>query len=208
MAAVTSACVLSRTSAAAVLGYSPDQPAMGTPTREETLTRETALASLRIRILAAARRRVSPADAEDLTQEVLLLLTTKYADLDDPGQLVALALGILHKKRADFWRKAARHGEAAVEDPAGMPLPDRRPRPDTVASDRERLSLFTKAAARLGDRCRDLLRRKIEGQSFVEIAAQLGHPVNTVYSWDHRCHQRLRSLLGDRWGFVVGEEAR
>jgi len=181
---------------------------MGDQGWEELLTRETTLASLRIRILAVARRRVSPPDAEDLTQEVLLLLTTKYSDVEDPGQLVALALGILRKKRADLWRKAARHGEASAEDPTGMPLPDGRPGPDAVTSDRERLRLFTKAVAHLGDRCRDLLRRKIEGQSFVEIAAQLGHPVNTVYSWDHRCHQRLRGLLGDRWGFVVGEEAR
>jgi hypothetical protein len=32
--------------------------------------------------------------------------------------------------------------------------------------------------------------------------------VNTVYSWDRRCHQRLRKLLGAQWGFVSGEGDR
>ena len=188
------------------LGYSRARTTMVELTRERTLTRETALASLRLRILSAARRRLSPADAEDLTQEVLLLLTTKYAEVEDPAQLVALGLGILRKKRADLWRKSARRGEASAEDVTEVPLPHGGPGPDTVAADRERLRLFAEAAARLEGRCREILRRKLEGLSFVEIAAELGRPVNTVYSWDFRCHQRLRKLLGDRWGFVAGEE--
>ena len=200
--------VLERTPPFRGLGYSRARTIMGDRTHEGTLTRETALASLRLRVLAAARRRLSPADAEDLTQEVLLLLTTKYAEVEDPGQLVALALGILRKKRADLWRKAARRGETNAQDPADLPLPHGGPGPDTVAADRERLRLFADAAARLDGRCREILRRKLEGLSFVEIAAELGRPVNTVYSWDFRCHQRLRKLLGDRWGFVAGEEGR
>jgi DNA-directed RNA polymerase specialized sigma24 family protein len=75
-----------------------------------------------------------------------------------------------------------------------------------AAADRERLRLLADAAACLGGRCREVLRRKLEGQSFVEIAKDLGRPVNTVYSWDHRCHQALRRLLGDRYAFVAGEE--
>ena len=91
-----------------------------------------------------------------------------------------------------------------------MPLAHGGPLPDTVAADRERLRLFADAAARLEGRCREILRRKLEGLSFVEIAAE-HPPVNTVYSWDFRCHQRLRTLLGARWGFVAGvagEEGR
>jgi RNA polymerase sigma factor (sigma-70 family) len=187
-----------------VLRYSPARMATG----DDTLSRDAALAALRQRILAAARRRLSPADAEDLTQEALLLLTTKYAHVHEPSELVALGLGILRKKRADLWRKAARRGETKAEDAARLPLPDAAPAPDTVATDRERLRLLAEAASRLGERCRQVLRRKLEGMSFVEIAAEMGRPVNTVYSWDFRCHARLRALLGERWGFVAGEEER
>ena len=101
--------------------------------------------------------------------------------------------------------RATRRGERA-RTPRRCPLAHGGPWPDTVAADRERLRLFAEAAARLEGRCREILRRKLEGLSFVEIAAELGRPVNTVYSWDFRCHQRLRKLLGDRWGFVAGEE--
>jgi RNA polymerase sigma factor (sigma-70 family) len=175
---------------------------------ERKINRETTLASLRLRLLSTARRRLSPADAEDVTQEVLLLLATKYAEVEDPGQLVALGLEILRKKRADLWRKAARRGETGTDDTAQLRLSHGGPGPHTVTADRERLRVFAEAAKHLDGRCREILRRKLEGLSFVEIAAELGRPVNTVYSWDFRCHQRLRKLLGDRWGFVAGEEGR
>lgn len=188
-----------------VLRYSSPRMAL----TDEPLSRDTVLEALRSRVLAAARRRVaSPADAEDLTQEVLLLLATKYPDVHDPLQLVALGVGILRRKRADHWRKATRRGETTAEDASALPLPDARPSPETITTDRERVRVLGEAVTQLGDRCRELLRRKLDGQSFVEIAAELKTPVNTVYSWDFRCHQRLRQLLGRRWGFVAGEEER
>ena len=128
--------------------------------------------------------------------------------MHDAAQLAALGIEIVRKKRADLWRKAARRGEATAEDAAAVPLPDQRPSPDRIAADRERLRLYATAAARLGERCREILKRKLEGRSFVEIAAELGRPVNTVYSWDWRCHRKLRELLGRHWSFVSGEGER
>lgn len=187
-----------------VVRYSPARMATG----DEPLSRDAALEALRLRILAAARRRLSPADAEDLTQETLLLLATKYAHVGDASELVALGIGILRKKRADLWRKAARRRETSAEGTEGRVLADGGPSPDELARDRERLRLFAEAAARLDGRCRQILRRKLEGISFVEIASELGRPVNTVYSWDFRCRERLRKVLGPRWSFVSGEEER
>ena len=57
----------------------------------------------------------------------------------------------------------------------------------------------------LGGRCRDLLRRRLQGQSSVEIAAELGRPENTVYSWEYRCRERLKALLAENWAYVTGE---
>ena len=68
--------------------------------------------------------------------------------------------------------------------------------------------MLVEAAARLDGRCRDILRRKLEGASFVEMAAEFGRPVNTVYSWDYRCLQRLKDLLAERWAFVSGGGGR
>ena len=194
------------------LGYSPAAMA-----DEGALDRDEVLARVRARVLGAARARLSPADAEDLTQEALVLLTTKYAHVTAAGELVALGIRIVAFKRAAFWRKAARRQKLdgpspGPVDPGGDdPLervPGTLPDPEEAAIAKQRLATFVEAAARLDGRCREILRRKLQGASFVEIAGELGKPVNTVYSWDHRCHQRLKALLGDRWAFVATEEPR
>jgi RNA polymerase sigma factor (sigma-70 family) len=202
-----------RTSWFRALGYSP-----GAMADEATvLDRDAALAQVRARILGLARARLSPADAEDLTQEALALLATKYAHITDAGELVAIGARIVAFKRTALWRKKARRqakGEtpvASLEGGDADPLENvegEAPDPERVACARQRLSLLIEAAARLDGRCREILRRKLQGASFVEIAAELGRPVNTVYSWDYRCHRRLKALLGDRWGFVSGQEER
>ena len=192
------------------LGYSPDAMDEDTP-----LEPEEVLARVRARVLAAARAWLSPADAEDVAQETLLLLSAKYAHVSAPEELVAIAAGIVRLKRLAHWRKAARRrnlGETSASSgtddgsgPFGNVLGG-EPDPEAVAQGRQRLSLLVEAAARLDGRCREILRRKLQGASFVEIASELGRPVNTVYSWDYRCHQKLKALLGERWWFVSGRE--
>jgi DNA-directed RNA polymerase specialized sigma24 family protein len=153
------------------------------PQQVEEPSRDAVLDALRRRILACARRRLGDADAEDVTGEVLRLLSTKYGEVADPTALVALALGLLRRKRT---------GEG--------------PTPDRVALDGERLALLIAATAGLGGRCREILRRKLEGASLVEIAWELRRPVNVVYGWDWRCQRRLKAILGERWAFVSGGE--
>ena len=194
------------------LGYSPAAMA-----DEAGLSRDEVLVRVRARVLTAARARLSLADAEDLTQEALILLTTKYAHVAAAEELVALGVRIVALKRTAFWRKAARR-QAAGDTPLGPvdpgdgdPLeraPADAPDPEAITHDRQRLSIFLEAVTRLDGRCREILRRKLQGASFVEIASELGRPVGTVYSWDHRCHRRLKALLGDRWAFVSTEEPR
>jgi RNA polymerase sigma factor (sigma-70 family) len=184
---------------------------------DAALTRDEVLARVRARIVASASASLSREDAEDVAQETLVLLATKYAHVQAPVELVAIAAGIVRLKRKARWTKLARRralGEAAP--PAGEDAADPvdaaasgAPDPEKVTHDRQRLALLAAAAAQLDGRCREILRRKLQGASFVEIAEELGRPVNTVYSWDYRCHARLKALLGERWSFVSGrEEAR
>jgi RNA polymerase sigma factor (sigma-70 family) len=172
--------------------------------------REDVLARVRARVLGYAVKRLqSPADAEDLTQEAMVLLATKYAHVAAPEELVAVGLRIVSFKCRAFWRKATRRrmlGESPSPDPADESLdaPSSTPDPEEMARTRQRLAMLVEAAARLEGRCRQILRRKLEGASLVEMAAEFGRPVNTVYSWDYRCHQKLKTLLAERWAFVSG----
>ena len=50
------------------------------------------------------------------------------------------------------------------------------------------------ASARRGRR---LMRLKLEGRTFPEIQKIMGvGAINTIYTWDHRCRQRLMELMG------------
>jgi RNA polymerase sigma-70 factor (ECF subfamily) len=64
----------------------------------------------------------------------------------------------------------------------------------------ENLERLESALVELGDRCRDLIRLKLEGLSFPEIQKRLGvSALNTLYTWDFRCRKQLLARLGGSW---------
>ena len=69
------------------------------------------LTSFRERILAFATLRVSKAQAEDLAQEVLVVLHEMYARVTELSELVPLAFQVLRFKMLDTHRKSLRRGE-------------------------------------------------------------------------------------------------
>jgi len=164
------------------------------------LERGEILASLRERILAYAASRIARDVAEDLAQEVLLVLHQKYSHLDRLEDLAPVSFQILRFKLVSLRRKAARRGEytqAAVEEVA---LTDGRPSPEEEAARRERVERLARALKQLAERCRKLFRMKLEGRTFAEIQGLMeAGSINTVYTWDFRCRQQLLELLGGSW---------
>src|SRR5579859_2496534 len=76
-------------------------------------SREDILRKLRERIVGFAASRIQRDAAEDLAQEVLILLHEKYHHLDRLEDLVPLSLKIVRFKMLAYRRKARRHGEYA-----------------------------------------------------------------------------------------------
>src|SRR5690349_17148378 len=138
-------------------------------------------------------------DAEDLAQEVLLVLHEKYSKLDRVEDLLPLSLEIARFKIMAARRKAVRRGEhtqTAVDD---LPLASLDPGPFDEAARRERLARLEAALAQLGDRCREIFRLKLEGLSFPEIQKRMSAgSLNTIYTWDFRCREQLRGLLQEK----------
>ena len=164
------------------------------------MDRDQILSGLRERILAFATLRISRDHAEDLTQDVLSLLHEKYAHVTDLTELVPLAFQILRFKMLDAHRKALRRGEynqASVED---LPLVDPADDPAMQLDQKQRVDRLMAALAKLGERCRELFKWKLEGKSFPEIQKLMGQSsVNTIYTWDLRCRKQLLVLMGGSW---------
>ncbi len=162
--------------------------------------RDDILISLRERILAFATSRVSRDLAEDLTQEVLVVLQEKYARVTELTELVPLAFQVLRFKMLDVHRKSLRRGEYNQESVDELPLANPGDDPATLLDQKQRVDRLLAAVAQLGDRCRDLFRWKLEGNSFPEIQRLMQQPsINTIYTWDLRCRKQLLSLMGGTW---------
>jgi RNA polymerase sigma-70 factor, ECF subfamily len=166
-------------------------------TREQvSAAREEMLAKLRERIVGFAASRMQRDAAEDLAQEVLILLHEKYGDLDRLEDLLPLSLKIMRFKMLAYARKARRHGEFTQVSPDEVQVPDGHADALSTLEQREARGRLIAAISQLGERCRKLLALKLEGKNFAEIQAILGAgSLNTVYTWDFRCRQQLAEAL-------------
>lgn len=155
---------------------------------------DAVLAQVRSRVLSFASRRVSRDAAEDVAQETLLLLATKYGHLGEAADLVPLALRIARLKVLNLWRKNKR-APVSVEESPQEPASG-----EDAEDDYLRRMLFgdlLKALETLSERCRQLLAFRLEGRDFEEIQRLMSAAsINTVYTWDNRCRKNLRETLG------------
>ena len=161
-----------------------------------TGAREQLLTGLRERIVAYAASRVGRDFAEDLAQEVLLVLETKYGHLETVEDLVPVSFQILRFKMQDLRRKQARRGEFTSVDASVLPLADGA-EGQLAALEREELLARLRAALEtMGGRCREMFRLKLEGRNFPEIQRLMeAANINTVYTWDFRCRKLLLEQL-------------
>jgi RNA polymerase sigma-70 factor (ECF subfamily) len=161
---------------------------------------ETLLEQLRERILRFAASRVERAEAEDLAQETLMVLHTRYAHLSEPADLLPVAFQILRYKMASRFRRSARRGEERALPADELALESADPSPETLAARAELRDRLLAALPKLGERCREIFRMKLEGAGFEEIRRHFGvDSINTVYTWDLRCRKSLLELVGGRW---------
>ena len=164
------------------------------------MDRDQILTSLRERIVAFATSRIARDLAEDLAQEVLVVLHEKYPQVTAVTELVPLAFQILRYKMADAARKSARRGEAHQTSLDDLPLADPGNDPARELERKQQVERLVKAIAQLGERRRELFQWKLEGKTFPEIQQLMGQAsINTIYTWDHRCRKQLLELMGGGW---------
>jgi RNA polymerase sigma-70 factor (ECF subfamily) len=155
------------------------------------------LTILRERIIGYAASRIGRDSAEDLAQDVLILLEEKYPQVDGIADLVPLSLQIARFKLAAIYRKSARRGEHSQVSVDEIQIPDLSHDTAGEYERRETMERLAAAIAKLPPRCREMIRWKLQGNNFAEIQKLLKlDSINTVYSQDFRCRKQLMELLG------------
>jgi RNA polymerase sigma-70 factor (ECF subfamily) len=160
--------------------------------------RDQTLGRLRERILRYAASKLQKDSAEDVAQEVLMVLHEKYSAVEDIEDLLPLSLEIARFKIWGARRKSVRRGENTSVSVDDLPLAGAGPDPLERTETRQRVDRLEAALSQLGDRCRELFRLKLEGYSFPEIQKRLKvESMNTLYTWDFRCRKQLAEKLND-----------
>ena len=129
-----------------------------------------------------------------------MLLHEKYAHVERLEDLLPLSLQIVRFKILSQRRTAARRGEYSQVSVTDIPLPDLGSNPADQLERKELLERLERAVGQLGERCRQMMRLKLQGKTFAEIQEAMGAgAINTVYTWDHRCRKHLLELMGGSW---------
>src|SRR5260370_40673585 len=113
-------------------------------------SREEILLKLRERIVAFAASRIQRDAAEDLAQEVLILLHEKYGRLERLEDLLPLSLQIVRFKLMAHRRKAQRRGEYTQVPLDEIQVPDGAADPLAAAERREMRERLVAAGFRMG----------------------------------------------------------
>jgi RNA polymerase sigma-70 factor (ECF subfamily) len=162
------------------------------------------------RVYNLARRMLnSDADAEDVTQDVLLQVIRKLDTFRGDAALTTWLHRITVNAALAFRRKRAVRDEHIVHDPlenfleTGQHHAPVRPwsvGPEEHALDRETQDLIERAIARLPESYRDVfVLADVEGLSNADIAALLNLSVSAVKNRLHRARLLMRSALASHF---------
>jgi RNA polymerase sigma-70 factor (ECF subfamily) len=166
------------------------------------MDREQILSQLRERIVGFAASQLSKELAEDLAQEVMIVLHEKYGQVTRLEELVPLSFQILRFKIWETRRKTLRRAEHTQVSLDEIQIADKAGNPGIETERKELLEQLLKAIDGLGARCRQLFLWKLEEKSFQEIQKLFGvSSINTIYTWDFRCRNQLLEKMGGHWEY-------
>lgn len=173
------------------------------PDQDERISRAVEQESARLRNFI--RRYVSdPAEAEDVLQDVFYELVEAYRMMKPVEQVAAWLFRVARNRTIDLFRKRKREqvGTPVVENEEGelLRLEDLLPSPEAGPEAAYARSVLLEeldaALDELPAEQRDVfIAHEITGQSFKEIAAETGVPLNTLLSRKRYAVLHLRERL-------------
>lgn len=146
----------------------------------------------------ACRMLRSHADAQDITQDVLVRLWRLGDDLDR-DRVLAWLMRVTRNACIDVirHRKTVRGVVTAGADPDAVPHGERSPADEAESGDER--SVVMAALDELSEPYRSIvILREIEGLKYEEISGAMDMPLNTVKVYIHRGRKQLRTVLEER----------
>jgi len=138
------------------------------------------------------------AEAEDVTQEVLIRLWTRITEID-PQRVRPWLLRVTRNACIDQIRRRRRSAEVIPIRHPDAPPPDRpspEPSPEQIAAGGQLGGAIAEALTRLSDNARGVvILREVQGLSYAEISEVMDLSVGSVRVMLHRGRRRLRELL-------------
>ena len=150
------------------------------------------LERLRVRIRNFAASQVKGDVAEDIAQDTMITLTTKYSGVTDEAELVPLSMEIVRYKLLETYRKQKWNVSLTDEEGEEKQIPA----PGLTAEDHVLLGQLKAAIPKLSQQCRDMFRWKLLEWSYEDMARQTGKTKNHLYVICNRCKEELQAMLG------------
>jgi RNA polymerase sigma-70 factor, ECF subfamily len=149
--------------------------------------------------------RVSPAEAEDLVQDVFLQALPRLSSLREPAKFPGWLAAITRNRATDFHRRSKDDVPLNEEATTAGPERDRAPsRCHTQHTSAEAHSILD-AIRSLSETYREtLILRLVEGMTGPEIAARTGLTHGSVRVNLHRGMQQLREILNQKAAPATG----
>lgn len=138
---------------------------------------------------------VPPGDAEDVAQEVFVVVHRQLETLKDPERLRSWLFSIVRRTVANYRRRAYRRHEQLTDEIELLGIPSEQPRPGE--SSRER-ALLDRALEKLDAHKREVfVLFELEGMAMRDVAALTNSPLFTAYSRLYAARRIVtRAVLG------------
>lgn len=138
--------------------------------------------------------RLDAADANDVVQTTWLRLLEHLDRIEDPTRLIGWLVTTARREAMRVLRRSGR--ERPVIEDTVLDRPDDGPPVDAALLQDERNRALWEAFARLGEKCRQLLRVAVtHPQAYEEISEALGMPVGSIGPTRGRALVELRGRM-------------
>ncbi len=132
----------------------------------------------------------SPSDAEDLTQQVFLVLHRREDLLASGAPIRSVLFGVLRRVLADHRKSRRRAAETELQEVSSAPEQER------AVQRSDARAMLERALDALDEKKREVfVLSELEEMSMPEVATTLGVPLQTAYTRLHAARDAVRRVL-------------